>query len=89
MAPKPWTTAPQLTFLNGYIPKFVAAQAAKKTVKLWPRLFSGWFSQFPEEDVLFPGNDPNQPLTSAQKKELDVNMKARQNVSINLAFTLI
>jgi hypothetical protein len=82
MAPKPWTTGPQLTFLNSYIPKFVAAQSLKKTVKLWPNLFSEWFTRFPEEDVSFPDRDPLQPLTAEEKGEVDKNMKARQKVSI-------
>jgi hypothetical protein len=82
MAPKPWTTQPQLKFLKGYIPKFVTAQATKKTVKLWPKLFAAWFTEFPEEDVVLPGRDPLQPLTDAQKKEIDVNMKGRQKVSV-------
>lgn len=88
MAPRPWTTEPQLVFLNGYISKFVKAQAAKKTVKLWPQLFAAWFTMFPEEDVTFPDRDLLQPMTAAQKKELDVNMKARQKVSISVCLDI-
>jgi hypothetical protein len=82
MAPKPWTTEPQLDLLKKYIPQFLAAQAAKKTVKLWPKLFGEWFTLFPEEDIVFQSRDPMEPLSNEQKKQLDVNMKARRSVSI-------
>jgi hypothetical protein len=45
-----WMTAYQHTFLDGYVVKYLDAQANHTYHKFWPPLFQVWFAKFSKPD---------------------------------------
>lgn len=53
-----WGTLPMREFLERWIPAHKEASAKRDWDKFWPAFFSAWFMEFPETDIVIPG----QPL---------------------------
>ncbi|KAJ7469196.1 hypothetical protein FB451DRAFT_1560174 [Mycena latifolia] len=61
MAPPPWATPEQTSWLDGWLKDYITRQAEHKLHIFWPAMFEAWFRQFPEYPALglpMP-NDPS------------------------------
>lgn len=64
-----WTTLEQRTFLDGYVQRYLEAQAGRGYPKFWARLFQDWFAEFPvaeptEDD---PTDSESEPDTDSER----------------------
>lgn len=76
MAPKEKVTADQKTFLTAHVNDFREVQKQGTFPKFWPRVFSLWFSQWPEEEDMLitePG---------AREEELKKRIDYKQQVRV-------
>ncbi|KAJ6517579.1 hypothetical protein DFH09DRAFT_1332378 [Mycena vulgaris] len=81
MAPKRWTTSPQLAYLTLQLPDFIRRQAQKKQHLFWGAMEEGWFSRFPERAVLgLPGASDSAapPLTAEESESLGQALSRRK-----------
>lgn len=75
MAPPSKATLEQKTYLEQNIDAYREAQKHGAFTKLWPRLFKGWFDQWPEtEDMAIQDEE-------ARKKLYKDTIDERQKVS--------
>lgn len=80
MAPRPWATEDQLTFLNGQYERFLDHQKRQVLGRFWPTLEHEWFAHFPERTALFGSS--TEVLTVVQETSLGEAIKARKSVSL-------
>lgn len=83
MPGKPWTTDEQASFLQGYVPQYLAAQKDGTVSAFWPRVYRDWFEQYPERPIVFPGSEE---LSETQEEKLKDEICKRRQVSAQAGF---
>jgi len=80
--PASWTTEEQLTFLNGELPGFRAAQCQQCRPRFLMGLVEHWFEKWPECDALFFSTEdaPAMALTLDNDKKVTVAVGKRKQV---------
>ncbi|KAJ7817179.1 hypothetical protein B0H14DRAFT_3474810 [Mycena olivaceomarginata] len=52
MAPRPWTTPQQRTWLERWMAYFIQREAEGQLHLFWPPMMEAWFTDFPEHEKL-------------------------------------
>lgn len=85
MAPKPWATNDESTWLQTKIPTYIAHKTSQTLFNFWPEMYEGWFRKFPEApriglpDLNEDGDAPD--LTPEEREALADALTARKKVS--------
>ncbi|KAJ7709119.1 hypothetical protein B0H14DRAFT_3525323 [Mycena olivaceomarginata] len=69
MAPRPWTTPQQRTWLERWMAYFIQRHAEGQLHLFWPPMMEAWFAEFPEHEQLglrLPTDQDATPLTEVE-----------------------
>ncbi|KAJ6566707.1 hypothetical protein B0H19DRAFT_1066991 [Mycena capillaripes] len=81
MAPQPWSTPEQRTFLDSWMPDFIKRQAEGKLTLFWAPLLEAWFRRWPEHTLLglpMPNDRSARPLTVQETETLGAAIVVRK-----------
>ncbi|KAJ7801655.1 hypothetical protein B0H14DRAFT_3489312 [Mycena olivaceomarginata] len=82
MAPHPWTTPQQRTWLESRMANFIQRQAEGKLHLFWPPMMEAWFTEFPEHEKLglsLPTDQDATPLTEVELASLGAAIKTQRS----------
>ncbi|KAJ7835676.1 hypothetical protein B0H14DRAFT_2590146 [Mycena olivaceomarginata] len=84
MAPRPWTTPQQRTWLERWMAYFIQRQAEGQLHLFWPPMMEAWFTEFPEHEKLglsLPTDQDATPLTEVELASLGAAIKTQRYMS--------
>ena len=87
---KPWRRSKeQDEYLSGFFDSFLTARQENRVEKFQSDLNKGWFTKWPEEQLVFPQRKPGDQLSLEEMAVLGQAKLKRKNVRINLTINII
>ena len=87
---KPWQCSKeQDEYLSGFFDSFLTAHQENRVENFRSDLNKGWFTKWPEEQLVFPQWKPGDQLSLEEMTVLGQAKLKRKNVHINLSINII